>query len=247
MGTQKGGTTALDAYLREHPAIFMASRKEVHFFDDEERFPAADSPDYTWYHQFFSNAPAHAILGETTPIYMYWRPAPARIRQYNPDAKLIAVLRNPITRAYSHWNMEYLRKSDRLPFWDALQAEAQRCKEAFPLQHRVYSYVERGYYSRQLERIWGLMPRHNTLLIRHEVLKNEVQTAIDGVCDFLGVDRFRVRREINAHSLPYTQPMTRREWDFLANIFEDEVRQIERITGWNCGDWLRYPSKIVQR
>ncbi len=127
-GTQKGGTTALDAYLREHPEVCMANAKEVHFFNDGPRFSGGD-PDYSPYHAYFSPEPAHKVIGEATPIYMYWETAPRRIWEYNPNMKLIVLLRNPIARAFSHWNMETRRSSETLSFIDAIKNEDERCRE----------------------------------------------------------------------------------------------------------------------
>ena len=121
-GTQKGGTSALDAYLREHPEICMADVKEVHFFDTEKHF-AREAINYSKYHSFFTPQKSHKILGEATPVYMYWPNAPQRLREYNPRMKLIILLRNPIERAYSHWNMQRTRGIDKLPFWDAIREE----------------------------------------------------------------------------------------------------------------------------
>lgn len=242
-GTQKGGTTALDAYLREHPGIAMASRKEVHFFNDDERFPATGCPHYDWYQQFFVHAPAPKLLGEATPSYMYWPPAPERIRAYNPDIKLIMVLRNPITRAFSHWNMEHSRRADRLSFWDAIRTEDKRCSKASAEQRHIYSYVARGFYTRQLARVWASIPRHQTLVIRNEQLKREPQATIDTVCDFLGVERMHISNEKDVFSLSYKTSMSRREWIYLANRFELEILRLERLLGWNCKDWLNMPQR----
>ena len=66
---------------------------------------------------------------------MYWHNAPRRIWQYNPDIKLIVILRNPIERAYSHWNMERSRNAEKLSFFDAIQSERDRCQEALSYQH----------------------------------------------------------------------------------------------------------------
>lgn len=153
-GTQKGGTSALDLYLRMHPEICMAANKEVHFFDNEEYFISNNTIDYSLYHKVFEPKVGSRLLGEATPIYMYWYGAPKRIWEYNPEIKLIVILRNPIERAYSHWNMERARCADDISFWDALAGEGDRCRQALPLQHRVYSYVDRGYYTEQLRRLW---------------------------------------------------------------------------------------------
>jgi hypothetical protein len=82
-GTQKGGTTALASYLYEHPEIGMPTVKEVHFFDTEEHFAPAEV-DYAKYHAYFNPAVRKRLLGDATPIYMYWDAAPPRIWQYNP-------------------------------------------------------------------------------------------------------------------------------------------------------------------
>src|SRR3954451_25210734 len=114
-GTQKGGTSALDAFLRQHPQICMPeSRKELHFFDREENF--ARTPKYRKYHANFRPGAGHRVTGEATPIYMYWDAAPARIWSYNAAMKLILVLRNPVERAFSAWNMETKPGAENVSF-----------------------------------------------------------------------------------------------------------------------------------
>lgn len=167
VGAQKSGTTALDHFLRLHASVEMATRKEAHFFDDEQKFSGCDV-DYSRYHEYFSFAPGSQVRGEATPIYLYWCNAAQRIWEYNPEIKLIAVLRNPIERAFSHWNMERDRGAEPLPFMEAIQSEVERCREALPLQHRVYSYLDRGFYSEQLRRFWRFFPQKQMLILRFE-------------------------------------------------------------------------------
>ena len=236
-GTQKGGTSALDAYLREHPEICMVDKKESHFFDNESVF-CKITPDYSKYHSFFNPKSSHQLLGETTPIYMYWHDSPRRIWQYNPHMKIIVILRNPIDRAYSHWNMERSRKTDDLPFWDAIQNEQERCREALPYQHRVYSYIDRGFYLEQLRRLWFYFSKDNVLVLKNEYLKNQPQEALQDVCDFLGVDRFAGVATKDVHSRPYPSQMSDKEREYLRFVFEHEIRGIERVLGWDCSDWL---------
>lgn len=236
-GTQKGGTTALDLYLRAHPELCMASRKEVHFFDRDELFNG-DTVDYSVYHSCFSPTAAQRWLGEATPIYLYWHSAPRRIWEYNPRMKIIVILRNPIERAYSHWNMERGRARDSLSFWEAIQRERDRCREALPGQHRVYSYVDRGFYTEQLRRLWCYFPSEQTLILRHEALRETPQLVLDQICDFLGVACLSVATTINAHSRPYVTTMAEREMAYLRWIFEYDIRALERMLGWDCSAWL---------
>ena len=121
-GTQKGGTTALDRYLRLHPEICMANKKEVHFFDSDKYFQK-QNPDFSKYHFHFNPKDHHKIIGEATPIYMYWENAIKRIHNYNPNMKLIAVLRNPTARAFSHWNMERDKGRENRTFLTAILDE----------------------------------------------------------------------------------------------------------------------------
>jgi hypothetical protein len=253
-GTQKGGTTALDAYLREHPEICMADKqevhssrghpeiraageKEVHFFDNEACF-ASGKPDYSGYHRRFNPEKAHKALGEATPIYMYWNDAPRRIWEYNPGMKFILLLRDPIERAYSHWNMERIRNADPFSFWDAIKNEEARCREALPLQHRVYSYISRGLYTQQLHRLWAYFPRDRVLCLKSEDLKAGLDEALSRVCEFLRVSPFERVASRKVHALPYETGMTERERDYLRQIFAPEIAQLEQELNWDCSDWL---------
>jgi len=238
-GTQKGGTSALDAYLREHPEICMADRKELHFFDNEEIF-CNTTPDYSIYHAAFTIKSSYKLIGEATPIYMYWYDAPRRIWQYNSDMKLLVILRNPIERAYSHWNMERLRNAETLSFWDAIQSETERCRQALPYQHRVYSYIDRGFYVEQLRRIWTYFTKEQVLVLKNENLKYKPKETLKEVYHFLGVDScYWFNRKV-VHSLPYTFRIADREKEYLKHIYEYEIRSLERILGWDCSDWLEY-------
>ena len=130
-GAQKGGTWALHTYLREHPELCLPREKELHFFD-ADRFFAAEPVDYAPYHALFDPRPPQRLLGEVTPAYMYWPAAGERMARYNPAMRIIMVLRNPITRAFSHWNMARQKRREPLSFRDALRAEAERRRDLPP-------------------------------------------------------------------------------------------------------------------
>ena len=99
-GAQKAGTTTLDHLLRTHPQVLMASVKETHFFDDE----TLDwrRPDYAVLDAFYPATPGR-LRGEATPITLFWRPALDRLHRYDPDARIVLSLRDPVQRACSHW------------------------------------------------------------------------------------------------------------------------------------------------
>jgi hypothetical protein len=236
-GTQKGGTTALASYLYEHAEIGMPTVKEVHFFDNEEHF-TSDAVDYARYHAYFNPAVRTRLLGDATPIYMYWASAPERIHRYNPAMKLIMLLRNPVTRAYSQWNMERERHRDPLQFEQAIRAEQERSREALPLQDRLYSYVDRGFYSEQIRRIWRYFPPEQTLVLKSEELQHTPDAALARITDFLGVARFPPVEPRRVHARPYESPMSSEARDYLRGIFAAEIRNLEHMFGWDCADWL---------
>jgi hypothetical protein len=242
-GAQKGGTSALDAYLREHPGICMAGKKEVHFFDNERYFKTAH-PDYAVYHAHFPAVPPRPglLYGEATPIYMYWRSAPARIQRYNPGMKLVISLRNPIERAFSQWNMQRERGKDPLPFRQALQQEPERCRASLPLQNRLFSYVDRGFYSEQLQRVWACFPRSQTLVLRSDQVKSDPERALGSICRFLQVPPLQNVRNRTVHARPYAAPMDPADWQYLRGVFEGEIRALEKLLGWDCSDWLQMPA-----
>src|SRR6188508_1226206 len=100
IGTQKGGTTSLHRYLDKHPDVTMALKKEVHFFDSFY-FKGSD-----WYLAHFPLRSEAAQTGEASPTYIFHPEAPRRVYDAFPQVKLIALLRNPVDRAYSHHQME---------------------------------------------------------------------------------------------------------------------------------------------
>lgn len=236
-GTQRGGTTTLVEYLLQHPDVFIPKKKELHFFDTEKLWQAG-APDYARYRRDFADAPAGRLLGDATPIYMYWEPALPRIRDYNPAMKFVILLRNPITRAYSHWNHERLAGREKLSFREALAAEPERTRLAAPLQLRHSSYVDRGMYTRQLERLWDFFPSAQTLVLRTDDFSRALAPMFDRIASFLGIARFSPVLEIAAHAHAYESPLAAEDRRYLEDIFVPEIRALERLLGWDCSDWL---------
>src|SRR5438552_8806795 len=124
-----------------------------HFFDNEERFGQTEI-DYTPLQRRRVRKRKSILLGSCTPIYIYWRTAMARIWNYNSKIELLVLLRDPAERAFSHWNMQRDRRLESLDFLAAVQEEKNRAREALPLQLRKLSYVDRGFYAQQLQRMF---------------------------------------------------------------------------------------------
>jgi hypothetical protein len=203
IGAQKSGTTALYAYLRWHPAITGPPWKEVSFFDRHYRRGAR------WYRGHFPSRPrtwlssrrngARTIVGEASPSYLFHPLGPQRVRETVPDARLIALLRDPVDRAYSHYQHEVALGREPLAFEEALDREQERTRgeEERMLRDPAYfshawwnhTYLARGRYAEQLERWLAVFPREQLLVLPSEELSERTRETYARVLDFLGARR----------------------------------------------------------
>lgn len=235
-GAQKSGTTALHHFLKNHPQIALPDRQELHFFDDEEIF-ARGPVDYELLHRHFAPIKGSKPAGEVTPSYLYWQPAMERVHAYNPRIKLIILLRNPIDRAFAHWNMQRFKDREPLEFLDALKEEPPRIAQPLSIESRRFSYVDRGFYSDQLERVFKFFPREQIKIVKFEDFRDRKQEALDGVFDFLGVKRLRVTRDKDRNVVPYERAMTSDERKYLLDVFSAEIAKLEKMLGWDLKEW----------
>jgi hypothetical protein len=236
IGTQKSGTTALDHYLRQHRDIGMADVKEVHYFDDEDAF-ARKPEDHAAYEAHFPGS--EHLHGETTPIYLWWRPARERIHRYNPAMKLIAVLRDPAERAFSHWNMEVNRGDESRDFMTCLREEREGRAKGGQAQDRVRSYADRGFYAEQIERFLGFFPKEQLLFLRYEDFRDHPAGVMAEVHSFLGVDRHpRPLDRIELNKGSYRTAMTAEQRQVLLDMLRDDIGRTEKLLGWDLSGWL---------
>lgn len=238
MGAQKSGTTALAYFLMQHPEIYIPAEKEMHFFDDDAFFKSCGSVDYTEYHKDFDAPPGARVVGEATPIYMYWRPATERIKQYSPSIKMIFILRNPIDRAYSHYRwLQKVMRNESLPFSVAIRLERIRRLRRFPRQTRKYSYIDRGYYARQIKRLLQYFSLSQMLFIKTEDLRDNHESTLYRVFDFLGVSRISYIKPAIVNDNQYP-PMSESDRMYLSKKFEKDIKDLEKLLAWDCSGWL---------
>lgn len=195
IGGKKCGTSSLYNYLARHPGIAPAFRKEVHFFD------GAGERSTLRYRAYFpsrtSRENARRLTGEATPYYLFHPLASARVRAAVPEAKLIAVLRNPVDRAYSHYHHEARRGTEELPFEEAIDREVERLEGERErmvregvydsLERRRYSYLSRGVYVDQIQSWREHFPEEQLLILRSEDLFGDPRSALGHALEFLGL------------------------------------------------------------
>jgi hypothetical protein len=234
-GAQKSGTTALHYFLSKHPEIVLPEKQELHFFDNEELF--AGDTKYDVLHDSFHPDRRWSIAGECTPIYIYWKPAMERIWKYNAKIKLLIILRNPVDRAFAHWNMQRFKGRESLDFLDAVKEEKNRANKAAPLQSRRYSYVDRGFYSAQLERAFKFFPRKQVKIIKFEKFRDRKDETLDIVFRFLGVEPVISLRDKDRNIVPYEREIRAEERKYVYEVFAEDIAKLEQLLGWDCSDW----------
>jgi hypothetical protein len=220
VGTQRGGTTSLYRYLAEHPCMAPTLvSKGVGYFDT--RYGRGSS----WYRGHFpllayrslhgAVARTPLLTGEGSPYYLFHPLAAERAAATVPDAKIIAMLRNPVTRAYSHYQHEVEGGFEDLgTFEEAIEAEPDRLAgesnrlvsdpSATSFAHRHHSYLARGHYADQLETWYRSFPREQVFVLRSEDLFGDPETAYGEVLGFLGLPSASLRnyKQYNAHGAP---------------------------------------------
>ena len=241
-GAQKSGTTALHYFFKKHPQIALPDRQEMHFFDDEEIF-SQRPVDYELLHRHFRVRAGLALInhrllaGEVTPSYLYWKPAMERIRNYNPQIKLIILLRNPVDRAFAHWNMQRFKDREPLDFLDALKEEPRRIAQPLTVESRRFAYVDRGFYCEQLERVFKFFPREQVKIVKFEDFRDRKQGTLDEIFKFLGVKPLRGIRDRDRNVVPYERAMTAEERKYLLEVFSTEIAKLEQMLAWDLSDW----------
>ena len=230
LGAMKAGSTSLYHALSQHPQVLPAFRKGVHFFDERtERGIGWYRANFPLRRQLDAVAAewGRAVTGEASPSYLVHPRAPGAIAEALPEARLIAVLRDPVHRAVSHYNHNFRKAADQghrresLPFAEALAAEEGRLAgevermEADPsynsLPFTLYSYKTRGRYAEQLERYAALFPRERILVLQSEAFYRDVQGTMDQVFAFLGLDPWTLPDVEAQNAYAYRVPEPDRE------------------------------------
>ena len=185
-----------------HPCILPPLRKEVHYFDFQyEKGRAWYLAHFPGIHKRMAGR-SRKVTFEASPYYMVHPLAPERIRAFNPDMKLIAILRDPVERAYSHYHHESRRGVEHLTFEEAIAAEPERLSGAERLlrqaphhysdHHHHFSYLDRGRYAHHLESWLAHFPRQRLLVLWSKDLFADPDPVMNRVFKFLGLPAHRV-------------------------------------------------------
>ena len=202
IGAPKAGTTALHSALAQHPEVFTTTPKEPKYWLCGDAPPphwigpgdAHSQQEWIWrrrdYDALFRPAAEHQVRGESTPFYLWSYPAHRRIAEHLPDVKLIAVVRDPIDRAYSNWMHLWSDGLEREPdFERAFAQQRQRIDAGWA---PFWRYQDLGLYGRQLEHLYRYVDRQRVLVVRYRDIVETPARTVDEVCRFLGISESHV-------------------------------------------------------
>lgn len=242
VGAQRAGTTSLYRYLAHHPdvASVRLGGKGVHWFDMHR------DRDLRWYRSHFPLARpgTRTITGEGSPYYLFHPTALDDIRRELPEVKVVAILRDPVVRAHSHWAHETARGFETLSFGAALEAEERRLageedriradRSYLSFAHQHHSYVARGLYADQVDRLHATFPDGHVLVLPSQELFERPGDAYARTLRFLGLSPYGTTYDrYNARSYPAMDPGVLR---MLRERFEDSDRRIVERLGPSF-DW----------
>lgn len=249
IGAKRGGTTSLFNYLRMHPGVLgifpqpRATKSTDYFFGGG---PKGDR----WYSSHFhtkhfldrteADLGFRPVTGEASPYYV-WDPRIAGLaKRFNPDVKAIMLVRDPVERAFSHWQERRQNGVEPLEYAAALAAEEQRTAGelekmlADPTYHSDahdwYTYRARGVYLPQLENWLSVFPKEQLLVLRSEDMYTDVQGVFDRACDFLGLPQFALptTKTFNASRRPDMPDEPAQE---LAEFYAPHNKELEAFLG----------------
>jgi hypothetical protein len=249
VGAQRCGTTSLYRTLVEHPCVLPAVlHKGVHYFDTaytrSPRWYRAHFPLESTARRTAQRTGSPALTGEASPYYMFHPAAPGRIARDLPDVRLVALLRDPVERAYSAHTHERARGFETLSFEEALAAEDDRLTGAetrllaepgyVSRAHQHQAYLGRGRYVEQLERMAALVGRERLLVLDADDFFADPHAGLAEVLRFLQLPDWRPAHVQRRNARPRSpMPAT------LRTRLEDELAPWdERLAAW----WGRTPS-----
>jgi hypothetical protein len=200
IGAQRSGTTSLYQYLAANPAVGRSYLKEVHYFDLHY------DRGVGWYRAHFpttrdlramGNGSGGGIALEATPNYLHHPLGPRRVRALLPQVKLVVLLRDPVSRAISHYQLSVSKGHESLPLEEALDREPERLageRERLlsdpsysGLSYAYFSYATRGRYAEQLEHWLAVFPREQLLVLDTAALFRDPDASVREVCEFAGI------------------------------------------------------------
>lgn len=250
IGVQKGGTTALHEYLLQHEQLIAPVPKELHFFDTLNKINIKD-----YRKKFPKKFFTRYLSFESTPRYMYYPGVIETLKKNYPNLKLIVVLRDPVKRAFSAWNMYMQMKSDEkyLRFFKNEQqkdptniiysfmsnSENHIFENWIDNEKKILSdeniiepsIIKRGHYKDQLEKLLKYFPSEQLLVISSLELKLNTSEVLNKVCNFLNISRMNTSSLDLApkHQRNYSEKLNPETYNQLIKYYKSKNKGLDKL------------------
>ncbi len=239
VGAMTAGTTSLATWLRMHPQVFMHPDKELHFFD--VKFPRG----LGWYRSQFAGSKGARAVGEATPGYMYRPEVIDRMADSVPDAKLVAVLRDPVDRVWSKYVHHRHRGREKRPFDEAMELELST-DDIKAVHDWLPGYIARGRYLDQLKCILTRFPGDQLLVLLTDDMRDSPHETFATICEFIGVDADKAPAAVGQvyrppavlpESVRDTETFTPERRARLAALYADDNAALAKWLGRDLSAW----------
>lgn len=226
-GAGKSGTTSLWRYLKQHPDIFMTENKEPTFFTEvigkdqgaDEMAPAS-SGNYgkglPWYEALFEGCRPEQQRGEASTTYISAPDTPSLIKAHIPDAKIIFILREPVSRAYSQYWQE-IKSGHRLPPFSEMYSQGHP---------RLQRYLYNSRYKTHLTNFLEEFRRDQLLVLLHDDLKHDPVAITKAIYRFLGVDESYLPEDLGKRHNPSSVPRSRLLQRFIYHSSRSKIKEL---------------------
>jgi hypothetical protein len=251
VGAAKCGTTSLYAELKRHPEVFLPGVKEPHYFITTPPRPEMRvrqehrAGDRDGYLQLYNEAGSYRAIGDASPSYLWDAGSPARIHDVCPNAKIIVILRDPVLRAHSHFQMNHLvgTESGSDSFIEALRRDEARQPKGW---WAARLYIELGLYHSQVRRFQDIFGTDQVLVVLFDDLKRNPRKLYAQVARHIGIDPapFEKADVSRAHNA-FRTPRFLGAYHYLTIKFSKELR--ERVLPPSVRKWLRSSPLLYKR
>jgi hypothetical protein len=234
IGVQKAGTESLAYHLNQHNDIFVYDN-EIHFFDNKENCNQ-NICDIEKYYKYFDLS-LKKFKGEKTPVYILIRNCIDNIYKYLPNIKLIILLREPIQRLFSQYNMQVQRGFFKQTLMEEISKDKDIKLEDITSRTTGSYLLQRGFYIDQIEYVLSKFPKENVYIGIIEEFRNN-SDKYNEIIKFIGakpMDKFEIEEDIHARN--YDRRMTKKEFDYLYEIYKPYNERLYKFLGRRIESW----------
>ena len=240
IGAKRCGTTSLFHHLPEHPSIAKSHHDNIGFFNDNFHLGV------NWYRSFFSTISykkkmqkkyGKFLSFDVTTRYMESRRTAENVKKIKPEIKIIIMLRNPIDRAYSQFNVSVRDRTENREFQDAISQEINMLEQEFrdkddtklhEFSNDDRHYIKKSLYAMQLKPWFELFPRNNILVLSTEEFKKDDSLTYKQIFNFLNIPKFSIKGKKLMEKGNYS-PMKKDTREILSDYFKDHNEELFKL------------------